>query len=237
MPEYQERHVDRLSIVAVACAAAGLAVFAYCILTAVSLHPGWSFRQSYLSHLGISTEKSAPWFQAGICGIAIGVAPLYLNYLRFDGQRSFGAVGVVSNIGLSGVGLTPMDTHAFSHYVCLGVWLIGLGLMLVQQIREGVRTKKYLLPAVGWILGSLIFGYVTGTRRGTAPFYQKLVIGGAIFWLGLISWLTTRSAFVLVRYGVTKVGHDRGTQAYLSRLETKGMYGPDGRASGRDRRS
>lgn len=237
MPEFSERQIDLPAIAAVMCAAASLLVFGVCITMAISLKPGWSFERSFLSELGVSTAASAIWFQAAVCSIAIGVLPLFLNFLRVEGQRRFAALGIISTIALCGIAFTPMDTHLTSHNVCLGLWLVALLAMLVLQCLDGLRSKQYLLVAACWGLGSLVLAYVTGPLRGTAPFYQKLVIGGAIGWLSLIGWLTFRSAYVLVKYRVAKVGHDRKTSAYLKRLEKNGMYGPEGRAAGRGKRA
>lgn len=230
----ERRHIeiDGFSIVALVTVFAGLIAFAAGLTQAIHAVGGFSFGSSFFSELGQTGRDSAVYFNSAVVALGVCVLVFFLNFLRYANGIAFGLLGAVSSLGLIGIGLTPMDTHLVPHLMCLGIWLLAMLSMLILQSIQSLIVGQYTAPIIAGTLGMLIVAYGTSGMGGEAPFYQKLVVAGAIVWLAHLCWLVMRNAFVIVCERVGGVGHDDKTKAYIDRLESSGMYGEHGRRGG-----
>ena len=230
MPE-QQLIVDRRSIAAVAVVFAGLVQFVICLYLAVENFPGdYSFNGHFLSDLGRSDHPSAPFFNTSIIVLGTCLIVFFTNAFRGDGVVGLMLTGTLSAIGLIGIGLTPLNTHFVEHHIFLVLWLGPMLLMVWFSMAVFVRRSAFLAVVAGSALATLTMLYVTSARTDDAPFYQKIVVVAAFFWLAVISYYSMFAAVQQVM--AIRFGDDRATQRYLERLETRGMYSQDGRKSG-----
>ena len=228
--------VDQRSVLAVVIVFAGLLQFVICLLIAVSDFPGeYSFGHHFLSDLGRSKHPSAPFFNNSVIVLGLCLIVFFSNAFRAADSRTFTVSGILSALGLIGIGLTPLDLYFLGHHLFLVLWLGPMLVMVVFSMTLFGKRYASLGAVIGSALIYLIVRYIASAGSHDAPFYQKIVVVMAFVWLAVICY---HSVFAAVRQVLgVRFGDDAATRQYIARLKTQGLCSADGRRSGNPYRS
>lgn len=200
-------NVNRSHFVLSLVAWAGMLQFACCFYWAMSVYGGgsqiaprmrgYSLSRNFLSDLGRRVAWSgSPNPSCLIFNISIVLlgASLLAFFIRVPDESSASPVsvrffGVMSAIGVIGIGLTPYDRFLMAHNVALVMWLGPMVLLLVSFVVtssiEG-RAIPFARPVALTVILS-IFGYAVASshqrtvHQGTVVM-QKVTAGFAIIW-------------------------------------------------------
>lgn len=222
---------DTQSLWATVAVIFGVTQFSLCLTEAISLYPGgYSLQHHFLSDLGRTSKASAPYFNRSLIVLSLCLILFFWNMTRENAIS--GVSGVISSMGLMGIGLTPLDKAFIDHHVALFFWLAPMLVMMVSTVIEGFRHHQTLL-----ICGSiqvLVFGmlYVGAAGTSKAPFFQKLVVCLSVLWLMIVCGHSSLAVHREVTQRI-RIGHDHQTQSYISQLERKGLTSRDGQRTGR----
>lgn len=224
--------LDPRSVLGVVAAIGGLLQFGVGLQKAVITFPGkYSFSRHFLSDLGRSDKPSAVHFNIALIVLGVCLIVFFLNSFReLESEgRTFRLAGVLSSVGLIGIGLTPLDRMFVWHHVFLVLWILPMIAMIfsIMSITMRVHGRSALTSVVvGVILLCMTGLYISAARTAAAPLVQKLVVIGACVWLCLICSLSVQSA--VRQIARIRFGHDRATQSYIRKLERDGLgWAPD----------
>lgn len=191
---------------------AGLLQFALCFYWAMSVYGGgsqiasrmrgYSLSHNFLSDLGRTVAWSgSPNPSCLIFNISIVLlgASLLTFFVRVPDESSASPVsvrffGVMSAIGVIGIGLTPYDRFLVAHNVALVMWLGPMVLLLVSFVVTSSiedRAVSFARPVALTVILS-VFGYAVASshqrtvhqrtvHQGTVVM-QKVTAGFAIVW-------------------------------------------------------
>lgn len=208
----------------------GVMQFVYFVTTAISLFPGgYSVTNHFLSDLGRTDNPSAPYFNGSLIVLASCLIFFFVNMARSNVVS--GVAGVISSVGLLGLGLTPLDRAFLDHHIALFFWLAPMFVIMVASAIEGIRNRQVLV-----VLGSvavLYFGmmYVGAAGTSTAPSYQKLVACLSVVWLVVVCGHSCIAVYRETTQ-LIRTGHDHQTRTYISQLQRNGLTSRDGQRTG-----
>ncbi len=210
----------RLHKTNVACgllALAGIVQFAVCLVLAVRAYPGgYQAASHYLSDLGCtrtafgaSNATSAAYFNGSVIRLGVMLLPFFAltPAVLESGSWLVRVSGVLSALGLIGIGLTPYDTMLASHLLALGLWIVPMIVAVVAfawNVDVGGRVRSALFLGTIAVLVS-VCGYVMVESHSGHVVFQKILVVVAACWLGVvflivsistIQSMTTRRALV-----------------------------------------
>ena len=229
---------DARRLVATCVALLGILQFGICVLAVGSATPGFEFAGDFLSELGRTTNPGGQAFNRsivllGICLIGFSVYGYLVGSPGDSAATVFGWSGVVSALGLIGIGTTPLDTMYLAHIGCLVLWLIPMIVMVVSGLAMlgmyGQNGCVIIIPAVLLIGG--IMRYVGVAGSDSAPAAQAFVAVTGIAWLLLTSVLAARMSIWQIR--TARLGNEVATRRYIQHLESTGMFSEAGKSSSR----
>ncbi|MCA9061420.1 MAG: DUF998 domain-containing protein [Planctomycetaceae bacterium] len=220
---------DRHSIAASIAGIAGIVQFAVCVAIARSRFPSnfvWS--RNFLSELGKSSQPSAFLYNTSVFSLGICLIVFFAVQKQVT-SSVFRICGMTSAAGLAGLGLTPMDRLMDLHNLCLAIWLLPmLGVVLSQFSNSSGALVT--IRMIGILLLVFVVLYVFSAGTIVAPWTQKLVVVAGICWLLMLILIVMHHSLRIVTR--LTAGDDKRTRRYIERLETTGIYGPDGKSSG-----
>ena len=171
-------------------ALAGITQFVCAVVRAIHTMDGYSITENFLSDLGRTHSSSASLFNGSAVILGISLVPFFtaMPDVLERGQTVVRLSGVLSSLGLVGIGLTPYDKYFVAHHVALALW-IGPMCMLVLSFftiaSSGGRTNVAL--AVGTLLVLLSVGaYAFAGSHGGHVILQKVLAILAVVWFCLV---------------------------------------------------
>jgi hypothetical membrane protein len=211
------------------------------------LHPratGYSFEENYLSDLGrgvawsgAPNRVSALLFNASLVVLAATQVPFFLSVPLHVPDRALplwgvAALGVVSCVGLAGVGLAPYDSHLRAHVTFLLWWIVPLLIALIIHALAIFSSDEcsplFSLISLGLVL--LVGAYAVHTvaygfppqLQGDATLLAKSIVLQKYVLFGCVGWycIFTLRTLILLRASETKpyADRDRSAEEYARRL-------------------
>ncbi|MEM7455865.1 MAG: hypothetical protein AAF456_16040 [Planctomycetota bacterium] len=200
-------------------AVAGLLQFFVITAIAMAAYPGdvvpgkYSLTQNFFSDLGMMRSHNGDdnyyasfWFNTALTALGVMLLPLF-GILPWAGKRDsmsiwFSAIcGIVSGLGLIGLGQLPIDTHYIAHHVALGFWLFPMFAMAMAFFFGAVKTDDmsiwFLVAGLVAVAAMIVLPLVTGTSNHVIN--QKIIATYGFIWFGFVVWFVARSALVVIR--------------------------------------
>lgn len=186
--------VNRINLVFGLIAWLGIVQFAISVRYAVSLYADdYSVAENFLSDLGRTvtfdgTDNSncANVFNRSVIILGITLLPFFavMPSVLQRGRFAIRAFGLLSSLGLIGIGLTPYDLYFIPHHAALVLWigpmLLTVVTLLICAIVEGISSK--MLSAGSLLLIAGVSAYaLAGTYQGYVVF-QKVMAVLACVW-------------------------------------------------------
>jgi hypothetical membrane protein len=176
----------------------GIAQFLYSAPHAMSVYPGgYSVTENFLSDLGCrathrheDNSASALIFNRSIVVLGFSLIPFFTVMPAVLPRRglTIRCSGLLSAIGLIGVGLTPYDQYFVEHHLALGLWIAPM-LVMVVNFAAGAdlgRTVSTSLTVCTSLVVLAAWAYAfAGDHRGHVIFQKALAIF-AVFWFCLV---------------------------------------------------
>ncbi len=176
----------------------GILQFALSVYHAINIYPdGYSITNNFLSDLGrTATLKGADnavcasIFDRSVVALGISLIPFFsvMPTVLQKGRSVLCVLGVLSAIGLIGIGLTPYDRYFVAHHVALGLWIGPMLLMVVTFFicAKLDGTSSAMLSIATLLVVLAVCGYAfSGSHSGHVVF-QKVLAILAGFWFCLV---------------------------------------------------
>jgi hypothetical membrane protein len=220
--------VDRANLLLGLVAWCGIAQFAICVYLAIEAYPGgYALDSNFLSDLGCSRTSlgdantvSATLFNYSIIVLGCAMLPFLVvmpsTLVQAQGVMRF--CGVMSSLGLIGIGMTPYDQYWVEHHLALLLWLGPLVTTVIVYFvaARDNGTDSWVLGAGTGLFAAAVCGYTfVGSHDGHVVF-QKLVAVVGICWFCVV--------FVSVSLAVVqpvirrRVVAERQAEEYLTTL-------------------
>ncbi len=182
----------------------GLVQFLVAVAIAIRYYPGdfgrsYSIFDNYLSDLGRSRTffgqdnfVSAALFNGSAVILGASLLPFFLILPTTIGtlRKAVWVSGILSALGLIGIGLTPYDLHFTAHMTALGLWIGPMFVLVVcHLIASGLDDNiSFARKACAWALVLALVTYaLLGTdREGIGILVQKVTVGVAMLWFLMI---------------------------------------------------
>jgi hypothetical membrane protein len=185
----------------------GIGQFVFCTVICMANFPaGYSFSKNFLSDLGRASVNNSSWFNGSMIVLGLTLMPLFGMVTALDPRRSISAkvttlLGVISALGIVGMGMTPIDRQFFGHHVALAAWLFPMLYMTVSFFYVVSRS-----PNVGvWFLSAsliMVIGMIAvlfNTRITTIELLQKTVVVCGLIWLIYVIAFICQSGISMIR--------------------------------------
>ena len=209
----------------------GMLQFVICVKGAMQVYDGgYSLSHHFLSDLGrtvsLSGMPNPSCVLFNLSVVILGTALLGFFVLvppAVDEGRWFVRVpGILSAMGIIGIGLTPYDKLLVPHIVALVLWLGPMVLLLIAHVvssaisgRESNVTRVLAFATIVAVLGYAI----AGTHSGYV-FMQKITASLAIVWFLAIASPTSPVYRATMRYvSERRVLAERQAVHYMRLLE------------------
>lgn len=218
-------------IVVLTIAMLGLVQFLACTAYSIATFPeGYSFSNNYLSDLGRKSVENSAIFNGSMMLLGICLIPLFGMITAMDTRQSISAklttaFGIVSALGIVGMGMTPIDRQYISHHIALAIWLFPMLYLTISFFYVVARS-----PHVGiWFLsGSLLMvvGMIVvllNTQLSTYELLQKaIVICGLIWVIYVIAFICQSGITMLKGWTPSDDRREEKEKEYFSTLVNDG---------------
>lgn len=187
----------------------GIGQFAFSLVLAVDRYgdeDGYSATENFLSDLGrtrtidgLNNVTASAIFNRSVVILGLSLVPFScaLTTVLDKHRVAVPAFGVVSSLGLMGLGLTPYDRYFVGHNVSLGLWLGPMMVMVLAFLRslrsEGAGSRK--LAGVTVLLVLATIGYALVNHHSGHVVFQKIVAVLAVIWFLLVFASVSVSTF------------------------------------------
>ncbi len=202
---------------------------AYAIVWSMNHYPnGYSVERHFLSDLGrlytadgIDNSECSQKFSLAmiLAGLSLILFFCVLAVTMPDGKISIGLSGIISAIGLIGIGITPYDRFFNLHHVALFTWLISMTIFvlifLTEAYASNFNNKLLTIGSLAVLVATL--GYAFGGSREGYVVMQKLLVVIAMLWMSIVIYTTSVSTVTVLR-----TRHAIATEQareYLKRIE------------------
>jgi hypothetical membrane protein len=205
---------------------------------------GYSFSGNYLSDLGrdvawsgVSNHASAILFNASLVVLAVTQVPYFLFLPLHAPDRTLplwgaAAIGVISCVGLAGVGLAPYDSHLRAHLTSLLWWIVPLLVALVIHALTIFSSDECspLFSLISLGLAVLVGAYAVHTvayglpsqLQGDAALLSRSIVLQKYVLFGCVGWYCVFSLRMLLVLRPPEMNQftdrDRSTEEYVRRL-------------------
>ncbi len=225
----------------------GVLQFGICLTLAVEdyaggtvMRPGaerYSFYENYLSDLGRSVawsggtnRMSARLFNSSLIVLALAQVPFFCSLPLHAADKPVplwlaAGLGIISCIGLAGVGVTPYDLHLSAHITALMWWIVPLLIALFLHFFALLGSDEChpLFPLLSLALAILLADYAIRTAACGLPpqshentsalihsiALQKYVVLSCVAWYLVFNLRT----LLLVRSQTPATTHDKDRAA------------------------
>ena len=230
--------INRTYLVLSLVASLGIVQFLFAVAIAIKYYPGgnsaspygsgYSLLNNFLSDLGRTktwsgADNSISALVFNLSVILLGASLLPFFAVLPSTVRKGGAIvwisGMLSAIGLIGIGLTPYDRYFVAHHVALGLWIGPMLILSLAYLGASLWEGDASLGLFGWTIalaGAVLAYGLAGTHSGYVAM-QKVTAALSIVWFVLIG----------LRVGTTTIQHissrrelvERQARQYIARLE------------------
>jgi hypothetical protein len=189
---------DAFSLLAVVIAVAGILQFAQGIWMAIEHYPGgFNPALQFLSQLG-SNSWTSPYFTRATVVLGVSLWPFFYSIVHKFGDDVpghvvlFSGYGIISSLGLCGIGATPYHEYPVPHLTAIVVWLIPMLLMLRLDVPQPVNDQSHggsrfsepiTCLTIAYVVGMLAMFCFSWKLRVVATISQKLLILAVLVWL------------------------------------------------------
>lgn len=190
--------INKLNLVCGIVALLGIAQFFHAVLNAMNFFPGgYSITTNFLSDLGCADAiknqndmTSALNFNRSIILLGSLLIPFFTVMPAVLERRveMLRYTGILSALGLIGIGLMPYDLYYFLHHVALGIWIVPL-LVFVVSLAISIdlgRFSSAMLLFFSLLVVLAIGGYAFAGDPSGHVIFQKLVVILAACWFCLV---------------------------------------------------
>jgi hypothetical protein len=194
---------SRLHLLVSVTALLGIAQFLVGVAMAVRCYPpgiqkqGYSVCDNFLSDLGCSQTRwrednsvSATIFNRSAIILGVSLIPFFavLPTTVIAFRKLIWFSGVLSALGLIGIGLTPYDLYFAAHMTTLGVWLVSMFVLFAGHLIASSRNEppSFAQTACTVLLLLAILAYALAGTRTECVILQKLTVSVAILWFFMI---------------------------------------------------
>ncbi|MBN2291889.1 MAG: hypothetical protein JXM70_05655 [Pirellulales bacterium] len=220
---------NRINTVFGLVALLGIFQFWRSICWAIANYPGgYSLTNNFLSDLGRLTTLSgmdnsqcASVFSRSVVILAVSLIPFFAVMPGvFDSGRWILRVsGILSAIGLIGIGLTPYDRYFFAHHVALGLWIIPMLVTVVTFFvcaqSSGAASR---VLSIGTLLVVLaICGYAFAGEHTAYVVFQKALAVIAVVWLCVV--FATVSVSTVYAVTSRRLLAEKQARKYIQRIQ------------------
>jgi hypothetical protein len=187
-------------------ALAGVVQFALCVNWSMNHYPGgYHWGDHFISDLGRTKTVfgqdnsliSGMFAQTTlILGLTLMPFMVALPGLFTYGKVPLRILGVLSSIGLIGIGQTPYDLNVDLHHVSLGLWVAPMAAMVILlpiflKIDAAAPDSLIVLSLI--LLSATVLYGIAGFRTGYVVM-QKVVVVLSIVWLMVVAISATIAA-------------------------------------------
>jgi hypothetical membrane protein len=210
-------------------AALGILQFLGAVIYTARVYPGgYEITEYFLSDLGrmrtpagLDNSFCARVFNWSVILLGISLLPSFAVMAAWpvEGQLVPGISGLVSCLGLMGIGATPYDVHLSEHLLALAVWFFSTLLLVISFFRAAdlSRWASILLGVVTSCIVAAAWKYGAAQQHSDRVVYQKILVATCVGWF----------VYVLFIICISKVRslpshrerQERLAAAYLSKLE------------------
>ena len=167
---------------------------------------GYSIAGNFLSDLGRSTHDYSDLYNFSLILLGIGLIPLFLTLTVVDPRDTFAmklasGFGILSAMGLVGLGLTPFDKFFILHHIALGFWLFPMFYMAILFF-YGASRSTYV--GIGYLTASLLMVVImlAVLLRADSTGYevmQKMIVACGLVWLAYVVGFIFQSGRVILK--------------------------------------
>ena len=197
--------LNRINIVCGVIAMLGIVQFAGSVVHAIGIYPGgYDIANHFLSDLGrtrtlagIDNADCARLFNWSLILLGTSLIPFFVAMsLSLNEGRAISCVsGVLSALGLIGIGSTPYDHYLLEHVFALGIWLVStLQMVAAFFVYSRLNRVASLTLAVATLF---VFGaawkYVSAGSHSGYVVFQKILVVFAVLWFGIVFMIVSVS--------------------------------------------
>lgn len=194
-------------VLSIGLATLGVAHFFLATAVAMTHFPdGYSMEGNFLSDLGRSSMPYSDWFNFSLIFLGLSVVPLYLTLIIVDPRDSFSmklaaGFGILSGMGLVGLGMTPFDKFFALHHLALGVWLFPMFYTVIVFYYGAARSSYVGIGFIGLSLMMVVGMLIVLLRTEVTSFQllQKMIAVCGLIWLLYIVLFIWQSGTVILR--------------------------------------
>ena len=167
---------------------------------------GYSMTDNFVSDLGRSSHSYSDFFNFSLMFMGVGLIPMFLTLILVDPRESFSmklatGFGIVSALGLIGMGMTPVDKFIVTHHIALAFWLFPMFYMLIVFYYSATHSR---FIGIGFLFTSLVMVVVmlTVLMRANVSSYQvmqKLIVAFGLVWLVFIMAFIAQSSRSIIK--------------------------------------
>lgn len=207
----------------------GIAQFLYLVPRAMSVYPGgYLISHNFLSDLGCTVTSSgrdnsasATIFNRSIILLGILLIPFFtaLPTVLENPHWIIRCAGVLSALGLIGVGSTPYDRYFVEHFVALGLWIFP---MLVMVVTFAVSAETDRITSLALLFCTFLVllaagAYAFAGYHSGHVIFQKILAILSIFWFCLVFVIVSVSTIQSIPS--TRLIAERQARKYLNIIQ------------------
>ena len=209
----------------------GIAQFGYGLVRAVRCYPGgYLLSEHFLSDLGRTVTSngqintvSASIFNQSVIVLGCSLIPFFLAMPEVleTGRWLVRLSGVLSALGLVGIGLTPYNSHLAAHLVALCLWLVPMLVSIVVfsvSAELGGRLRTLVFVGMAGVVFAFC-GYAFVESHYGHVVFQKILVVLAVLWFCLV--FACVSVSTIQSMSSRKLVAERQARAYLKVIQRR----------------
>lgn len=202
----QTLQINYFNLIFGVIALSGVVQFAVCVEWSMNHYPGgYHWGEHFISDLGrtrtiVGQDNSLISGMFAQTTLILGLT-LMPFMVALPGLFSYGKIplrvlGVLSSIGLIGIGQTPYDLYVDLHHISLGLWVVPMAAMVLLlpiflKIDAAAPDSLIVLSVI--LLSATVLYGIVGFRTGYVVM-QKVVVILSIVWLIVVAISATIAA-------------------------------------------
>lgn len=195
----QALQINYTNLIFALLALAGVLQFLICITWSMDHYPdGYRWGDHFISDLG-RTKTASGQDNSGNSAIfaqttfllGLSLMPFMIVFpgLFTYGKLQLRALGILSSLGLIGIGQTPYDLHVDLHHLSLALWVAPLAAMVILLpilLKLDAAAPDALIFLSLLLLAATVLYGLAGFRTGYV-IMQKVVVLLSIVWFGVVA--------------------------------------------------
>ncbi len=184
----------------------------------------------FLSDLGRKDSPLGWLFNISLLALGAMLIPLFVMFIVIDARQSLilriaAAFGILSCVGLIGLGMFPVDRAFFAHLLSTAVWVFPM-LYAVMAFYVTVVRSAYVGK---WFIGinllmavSMLIAFFRYSATDLKVIQRMLVVSGMV-WVGFMIWFLALEGYHAIAEWepLARERVDRESQEYYQKLAVK----------------